>query len=138
MSSGTSSDLDEQSSPANYALPAGKTPADIVGIGMGCGTDMRPANATAGGGTGDGVAASGAPWFYFWYKDGTASAGDSTWHYDVPQGKTPADIVGLGITRHGHVYAWYKDGTVSSGTSTRLDYYRAPYRYFLPGNSITN
>ena len=75
---------------------------------------------------------------YTWYSDSTVSIGNSEnlsayeppHNYSLPFGKTPEDIVEIGIAKNDHVYTWYKDKTVSSGTSTDLDKHqpRHPYR----------
>ena len=67
--------------------------------------------------------------------DGTVSSGTSNdlgryrrlYSYSLPRGKTPSDIVGMGIAgSNDHVYVWFRDGTVSSGTSNNLGRYREP------------
>lgn len=75
---------------------------------------------------------------YTWYSDRTVSVGTSEnlsayqppHPYSLPFGKTPEDIVEIGIARNDYVYTWYRDLTVSVGTSTDLDKYqpRHPYR----------
>ncbi len=119
VSAGTSWDLDAYRPLFNYRLPVGKTPADIVGMGI--------------AGSNDHV--------YIWYVDGTVSSGTSwdldayrsPYQYSLPPGKTPKDIVGMGIAgSNDHVYVWYTDGMVSSGTSRDLDNYRPLYKYSLP------
>lgn len=75
---------------------------------------------------------------YTWYSDRTVSVGTSEnlaayqppHPYSLPFGKTPDDIVEIGIAGDDHVYTWYRDSTVSSGTSIDLDKYqpRHPYR----------
>src|SRR5690242_18167026 len=75
---------------------------------------------------------------YTWYSDRTVSVGTSEnlaayeppHSYSLPFGKTPDDIVGIGIAGDDRVYAWYIDSTVSVGTSTDLGRYqpRHPYR----------
>jgi hypothetical protein len=75
---------------------------------------------------------------YTWYSDSTVTVGTSEnlaayeapHQYTLPFGKTPADIVEIGIASTDHVYVWFNDRTVSSGTSTDLDKYqpRHPYR----------
>ena len=65
---------------------------------------------------------------YTWYSDRTVSVGTSEnlaayqppHPYSLPFGKTPDDIVEIGIAGNDHVYTWYRDSTVSSGTSTDL------------------
>src|SRR6185503_5867514 len=62
---------------------------------------------------------------YTWYDDGNVTIGNSETldayrpyepphRYSLPEGKTRADIVGMGIAGNDHVYTWYVDGTVSS------------------------
>lgn len=110
-------------------LPAtaayGQTPEQIVGMSIACSNDR----------------------VYTWFENGNVSIGTSArlvahqpyeqnFKYALPPGKTPLDIVGIGIAGNDHVYAWYRDGTASSGTSRDLDRYRAPYRYSLaPGKT---
>jgi hypothetical protein len=75
---------------------------------------------------------------YTWFSDQTVSVGTSEnlaayqppHSYSLPFGKTPEDIVGIGIAGDDRVYTWYRDSTVSVGTSTDLDTYqpRHPYR----------
>ncbi len=134
VTSGTSSNLGSYQPPHAYSLPAGKTPADVIGVGI-----------------------AGNDHVYAWYRDGTASSGTSTdlghyrapYHYSLPAGKTTADVVGIDIAcsndhvyawykdrtasfaGNDHVYVWYRDLTVTSGTSDHLDTYRAPYSYVL-------
>lgn len=58
---------------------------------------------------------------------------ESFYKYNLPAGKRPDGIVGIGIAgSNDHVYVWFKDGTVSSGTSSQLEQYRKPYAYSLP------
>ena len=84
---------------------------------------------------------------YTWYVGGNVTEGASSilgairpyvpaTRYSLPPGKSPRDILGVGIAGDDHVYVWYRDGTVSSGTSTDLDRFRPPARYSLaPGRS---
>lgn len=118
VSSGSSDDLDRARAPYSYTLPPGKSPADIVGVGIASDDHV-----------------------FAWYRDGTVSSGTSNdldryrapYRYSLPSGKTPADIVGIAIAcLDGHTYVWYRDGTVSSGSSADLDRARAPYTYTLP------
>ena len=77
---------------------------------------------------------------YTWYSDRTVSEGtsenlaeyQSPHFYSLPFGKTPEDIVEIGIAGNDHVYAWYRDGTLSSGTTTDLDKYQPRHPYRLP------
>lgn len=74
---------------------------------------------------GRGVVSSGTSWDLDQYR--------ALYRYSLPPGKTPNDIVGMGIAgSNDHVYVWYRDGTVSSGSSRALAQYRKPYRYSLP------
>ena len=74
-------------------------------------------------------------------SSGTSSNLDqyrALYDYSLPPGKSPADIVGMGIAgSNDHVYVWFDDGTVSSGTSSNLDQYRALYGYSLPPGKST-
>lgn len=115
---GSTRALDSQRTAAPYALPPGKSPADIVGIAIAKSND----------------------YVYAWYGDGTVSAGtytDLTRYrppaaYTLPPGKTPQDIVEISIAKDDRVFAWYTDGTVSIGSSRDLDQHRSPYTYSLP------
>lgn len=78
---------------------------------------------------------------FAWYLAGTVSAGSSrdlSAHrppqpYELPSGKTPANIVGMGIDGTNNlVFAWYADGTVSAGSSRDLAAKRKPQPYQLP------
>lgn len=117
VSSGTDSDFDKDRALYPYALPGGKSPADIVGMGIACSDDH----------------------VYTWYTDGQVSAGTNSdldeyrplYSYTLPNGKSPSDILGISIASDDHVYVWYTDGTVSSGTTSVLDEYRAPYPYTI-------
>ena len=84
---------------------------------------------------------------YTWYSDRTVSEGTSEnlaayeapHFYSLPFGKTPDDIVEIGIAGNDHVYAWYRDGTLSSGTTTELGKYQPRHPYRLPqGHSPNN
>jgi hypothetical protein len=84
---------------------------------------------------------------YTWYSDRTVSEGTSEnlaayqppHSYSLPFGKTPEDIVEIGIARNDHVYAWYRDSTLSSGTTTDLDKYQPRHPYTLPREkSVSN
>ena len=98
---------------------------DIVGMSIACSNDR----------------------VYTWYVGGNVTEGASSVlgairpyappsRYSLPPGKSPRDIVGMGIAGDDHVYVWYRDGTVSSGTSIDLDRFRLPARYSLaPGKS---
>lgn len=104
-----------------YSLVAGKTPADVAEIGI--------ANTNL---------------VYVWYKDGYVGTGgfyqlntyptlNTRYPYALPAGKTPANIVGISISKQdGRCYAWYNDGTYSVGNSTDLGYYSASQTYTLP------
>jgi len=125
VSVGTSENLAAYQPPHVYLLPSGKSPDNIIGMGI-----------------------AGNDHVYTWYDDGTVSSGTSIdldeyrapYRYSLPPGKTPADVIGIDIAcSNDHVYVWYRDGTVSSGTSDDLDKYLAPYRYSLPpGKSSTD
>jgi hypothetical protein len=76
---------------------------------------------------------------YTWYSDSTVTVGTSEnlaayeapHRYTLPYGKTPADIVEIGIASTDHVYVWFNDRTVSSGTSTDLNKYQPRHPYKL-------
>lgn len=125
LSIGTSENLGVHQSflpPHPYALPPGKRPADIIGIGIAKNDHV-----------------------YAWYSDGTVSSGTSTqldqyrapYRYSLAPGKSPADVVGIDIAcSDDHVYVWYRDGSASSGTTDDLDKYRSLYSYSLaPGQT---
>lgn len=115
VSVGTSENLAAYQPPHPYSLPFGKTPDDIVEIGI-----------------------AGNDHVYTWYRDSTVSSGTSTdldkyqprHPYRLQGFKTPDNVVGIDIAcSDDHVYVWYSDGTVSSGTSDDLDKYRALSHY---------
>lgn len=89
VSSGTTSDLQAYRAPYTY-----EGQPDIVGMGI--------------AGSNDHV--------YVWYADGTVTSGTSgdldayrpSYTYSLPQGKSPQDIVGMGIAGNDHVFAWYE------------------------------
>jgi len=119
VSVGTSENLSAYEAPHFYSLPFGKTPADIVEIGI-----------------------AGNDHVYTWYRDQTLSVGTSTdldkyqpRHPDrLTLGTSPDSIVGIDIAcSNDHVYAWFRDGRVSSGTSDDLDKYQTLSR-FTPGS----
>ncbi|SEB01275.1 hypothetical protein [Pedobacter hartonius] len=104
--------LGDYVAPKPFALPAGKTPADIVGISIAKNTSQ----------------------VYTWYSDGTASTGNSTdlgairqpYAVNYPAGKSAGNLVDTGIAgSSGWVYAWYNDNTLSVGTSDSLAAYIA-------------
>ena len=123
VSVGTSENLSAYQAPHQYSLPFGKTPEDIVEIGIASNDHV-----------------------YTWYHDSTVSSGTST-DLDKYQPRHPftqsrlksiasssgiAGIVGIDIAcSDDHVYVWYQDGTVTSGTSDDLGKYRDSYRYFF-------
>lgn len=119
VSAGSSADLDQHRAAYPYSAPPGKSPGQIVGMGIAGSND----------------------YVYAWFADGTVSAGSSgdldlyraPYRYELPPNKAPEDIVGMGIAgSNDWVYAWYRDGTVSSGSSRDLDQHRAPSAYTLP------
>lgn len=120
VSSGTSQNFQYHSGLADYVLPDGKNPWDIIAMAI-AGSNNH---------------------VYTWYSDGTVSEG---WSRDLgaygspqsflplPGGRQVSDLVGIGIAgSNDHVYAWYSDGTVSRGRSTDLAYHAAPYAYSVP------
>jgi len=125
VSSGTSSNSVLYRSPVSYTLPAGKTPANIVGIAI-----------------------ASTNWCYYWYNDGTMSVGTTTnatayiapKSYTLPANETPANIVSMSIAKSSnYVYTWFKDGTAITGNSTTLDAYRSAYPYTVAaGKTINN
>lgn len=95
VSSGTSNNLDAYRRLYSYSLPQGKSPNDIVGIGIAGSND----------------------YVYVWFNDGTVSSGTSDnlgryknlYRYNLPYGKSPNDIAGIGIAgSNDHVYVWFK------------------------------
>ena len=119
VSSGTREQLDNYRVPYKYVLPSGKSPDDIVGMGIAPSQDR----------------------VYVWFRDGTVSSGTSSdlsryrkpYNYTLPHGKQPDDIVGMGIAgSNSRVYVWYRDGTVSSGTFSNLRRYRSPFPFSTP------
>jgi len=125
VSSGDSTHSTLYRSKVPYSLPTGKTPNDVVAIGI-----------------------ASNNWCYFWYSDGTVSSGysnNATAHtsptsFVCPTGESPTTIVSMSIAKNtNYVYTWYKDGTASIGTPTNLSSVRSPYTYTLPsGQSISN
>jgi hypothetical protein len=122
VSEGTSENLAAYQPPHSYALPFGKTPEDIVEIGI-----------------------AGNDHVYAWYRDGTLSSGVSTdldkyqtrHPYTLPRGKLSSEIVGIDIAcSNDHVYVWY-EGSVSSGTTDDLDMYQPPTRYTIAALRIS-
>jgi hypothetical protein len=84
---------------------------------------------------------------YYWYRTGMMSVGTDISSaayialkpYTLPTGKTPYDVVAVGIAKTSHVFFWYDDGTVSEGTSTNASAYAAPISYTVPsGETVTN
>ena len=115
---GASWDLDKYKKPYTTVFPPGKNSSDVVGVAIAKSNNR----------------------VYVWYKDGTASSGNTVdldkyrklYNYSLPPGKTPSDIKGMGIAANDRVVTWYRDGTASKGTSWDLDRYKAPYAYSLP------
>lgn len=120
VSVGTSENLAAYEPPHPYSLPFGKTPEDIVEIGI-AGNDR----------------------VYTWYRDSTVSVGTSTdldkyqprHPYRLESGlRSPGSVVGIDIAcSNDHVYVWYFDNKVSSGTSDDLDKYSSSHLYSVPG-----
>lgn len=125
---GSTTQLDHERSLYTYRLPPGKTPDDIIDMAI------------------DGTPSQGGGRVYTWFKDGTVCVGTSSdldrfrspYTYRLPSGKTPDDIVGIGIdgtvpdNLGGMVFVWFRDGTVCAGSSSDLDKYRSLYPYRLP------
>ena len=113
---GTTARADAHQAHFKYALPAGKTPADVVDVAF----------ASAGR-----VVA--------WYSDGTVSEGtpsDLAKHeapapYTLAPGKKPQDVAAFAIDTAKQAHAFYKDGTFSTGTTTALDATTAPAPYVV-------
>lgn len=122
ISVGTSENLAAYEPPHSYSLPFGKTPDDIVGIGI-----------------------AGDDRVYTWYSDSTVSVGTST-DLDKYQPRHPyraafqqssGSILAMDIAcSNDHVYAWYRTGSVSSGTSVDLDKYNHGSR-FVTGSTAS-
>lgn len=69
---------------------------------------------------------------YYWYDDGTVSAGTSTnptryRNYYASNLRKTLIGVAIAMGQNGHVYYWYSDGTVSSGTTGNPTKYRNYY-----------
>lgn len=116
LSVGTSTDLDKYEPRHPYRLPKFTSVESLVGIDIACSNDH----------------------VYVWNRNGQVSSGtseDLDKYSDKPRpfttggGKTPVQLIGMGIARNDHVYAWYLGGTASSGTSTSLSQYRKPYDF---------
>jgi hypothetical protein len=121
VSVGTSENLSDYEAPHSYSMPFGKTPADIIEIGI-AGNDR----------------------VYTWYRDSTVSVGTSTdldkyqprHRFIVPKLESAALIVGIDIAcSDDHVYAWYSNGHVSSGTSDNLGQYYENHRFQASGRA---
>lgn len=94
VSKGTTTDLGAY---GNYpfTLPLNKTPADIVGMEI----------------------AESNDWVYAWYRQGTVSTGSSSdldlyrppQAFKLPPGRTPEQVIGMGIDPLDRVYAWYQE-----------------------------
>jgi hypothetical protein len=121
VSIGTSENLSLYEAPHSFTMPFGKTPDDIVEIGI-AGNDR----------------------VYTWYKDSTVSVGTSTdldtyqprHQFIIPRLERIENIVGIDIAcSNDHVYAWYRDGIVSSGTSDNLGKYYDNHRFGISPNS---
>jgi hypothetical protein len=117
VSIGTSENLSAYEPPHRYSLPFGKTPADILEIGIA--SDDR---------------------VYTWYRDLTVSVGMSTdldkyqprHQYRLPKFTSLEDVVGIDIAcSNDHVYVWFGSGRVASGTSDDLDKYSSARPAFL-------
>ncbi|MCB6179055.1 hypothetical protein LHP98_13085 [Rhodobacter sp. Har01] len=118
---GTTTHLDSYRKKRRFALPTGKTPANIVDIGI-TAQDLVVA----------------------WYDDRTFSTGTTedlasrplnpgaqTQPYVLPGSKIPADILSIEIRKStNQVYTWYRDGTFSVGHFHDLAFvdYPAPYK----------
>ena len=112
VSVGTSENLSQYEAPHPYSLPFGKTPDDIIEVGI-----------------------AGNDHVYVWYRDSTVSSGTSTeldkyqprHPFKLPRSKRIDEIVGIDIAcSNDHVYTWYSFNQVSSGTSEELDKYHSP------------
>jgi len=92
-------------SSGEYTLAPGRSPSDIIGL------DLLPLSGTA-------VA---------WYAnlggaEGTVAQIDQfPFTFQLPTGKTWAQLVGIAYASNGIVYSWYSDGTVAQGTYQDLD-----------------
>lgn len=103
---------------ADYILPAGRDYSQIIDIAI-----------------------SNSGYVYVWYNDGIMSVGHTTnlgdyiapKNYTLPDGKTPADLVGISILKgNDHIYAFYTDGTFTEGNSTDLAAYASFKPYAVP------
>lgn len=103
--------LDKYREPYRYHLPNGKTPHNVVGIGI----DGTPSNERGG-------------MAFYWFDDGTVCAGSSSradidrplYHYGLPDGCSPSRIIGMAISgrdeNSGRVFTWMKQDIVASGS----------------------
>lgn len=105
MTVGSPTRADAYKPHAKYALPAGKTPAEIVDVA----------------GTPSGTTVT-------WYDDGTFSEGtfadlgakSAGGAAVLPPGKTWANVRALSVDAQSQVHAYYRDGTESVGTAGDL------------------
>ncbi len=125
---GSSTDVTLLSRPLPYALPLGKSPADLVDVSV----------------DEDGVMMA-------WYRDGTYSAGHpqnlASFFYSpnhplpdrvsLPPGKLMSDIVAIATAKSdGDVYVWYDDGEVSHGTINDFDAVGPPVPFSVPNEGV--
>lgn len=84
---------------------------------------------------------------YYWYRTGMMSVGTYTSSaayialkpYTLPTGKTPYDVIAIGIAPNTHCFFWYSNGTVSEGNSTNASAYAAPVSFTVPaGETVTS
>ncbi|MBX3225623.1 MAG: hypothetical protein KF795_34275, partial [Labilithrix sp.] len=113
---GRSWNVDESALPAPYALPSGKTTAQIRDTAFAPNGDV-----------------------YTWYRDGTVSVGTPSnlgakaapAAFVVPAGLSASAILGVAFVASGRVRAWYSNGTTSEGTAYDLGAHAAPAAFTL-------
>lgn len=124
VTSGSSEALELHRSRYPFALPAGYTAADIVGIAI----------------------AKGSGDTYTFYDDQTRSIGSTSdlasisgpAPYLLPVGYTVFDILAIDHAPNGRMYTWWDNGRVSSGTSTDLAAHSSPTLFWPASGRIAS
>lgn len=139
MSIGTSDNLARCYAKLPYELPPGRTPIQIVDIGI----KKTEANSRFNWAP----SPYEGPTIYVFYTGGDVSVGSFAFHnptrlyresrtyhnFILPAGFVPPAIVGVDIAPgDDHVFAWFNSGDVMSGTTDNFYRYRAPYRFVVP------
>ena len=126
----TGRSFDPDNNRGNYSIPNGKTPNNIVGIGI------IP------------VVGEEEPLVHVYFDDGTYTTGRSfdpdnnEGNFSLPNGKSASNIVGVGIVpvvgdTEPLVYVYYDDGTYSTGRTFDPDNNQGDFRV-VNGKSPSN